>query len=115
MTRKTAWEAPAGEKVVYASEAAGGGGGGGSGGGTKKPSSGGMMLLISFLAPILLPILGLAVCYWRATKEGLAEALKGMKAKREKARKRRGASAGGNFRPRQKLSQDGKGGRSANS
>lgn len=50
-----------------------------------------------------------------ASKEGLADVLKSLKAKRDRSNKRRSTKAGGGFRHRQKLSQDGKGGRSANS
>ena len=123
--------------------------------GSGKSARGGSntgLVMLGLLAPIVLPLLGLACahssarslvsprvrvkrtssvrprvltvvaarallpdCYWAASKEGLADVLKGLKKTREKARKRRGTKAGGNFRQRQKLSQDGKGGRSANS
>ena len=91
-----------------------------SSGGSSSASKGssnsnaGLVLLI-IMGFVLLPLAGLLICYWRASQEGLMDVLKAMKPKRDKARKRRGASAGGGFRQRQKLSQDGKGGRSANS
>jgi hypothetical protein len=81
----------------------------------KKDGTSSMWVLVGLLVPIVLPLLGLAACYWQATREGLAEALKELGKRRERARKRRGSKAGSNFKQRQKLSQDGKGGRSANS
>ena len=50
-----------------------------------------------------------------ASKEGLGDVLKALKQKRDRSQKRRSTKAGSSFRQRQKLSQDGKGGRSANS
>ena len=111
-TRESSWDPPAGARIKYMD---------GSSGATqakrakKDGGTSGMWVLIGLLTPIVVPLLGLALCYWQATKDGLADALKALKKKREKARGRRGAKAGGNFRARQKLSQDGKGGRSANS
>ena len=112
VSRKTAWEPPAGAKVRYmdASERGGSSASGGKSGG----SSAGLVML-SILLPIGLPFLGLFYCYWAASKEGLADVLKSLGKKRDRASKRRGTKAGGNFRQRQKTSQDGKGGRSANS
>jgi len=112
-TRKTSWEAPAGAKVRYIDGASDGGGSSGRSS-SKKSGTSSTWVLLGLLMPILVPLLALAACYWQATREGLADALKNMRAKREKARKRRGASAGGKFKQRAKLSQDGKGGRSAN-
>ena len=43
------------------------------------------------------------------------DVLKALRKKRDRSAKRGGTKAGGNFRQRQKTSQDGKGGRSANS
>ncbi len=80
----------------------------------KKPSAGTGKVLLALLVPILLPLLALAACYWQASKEGLAGVLKEISSRRDRQRKRRGAKAGGGFRQRSKLSQDGKGGRSAN-
>ena len=76
-----------------------------------------VMLLLSLLLPILLPLAGLAYCYHLASKEGLADVLKEMKVKRDRSAKRRSTKAGGKTyqHGRNKLSQDGKGGRSANS
>lgn len=118
LTRESSWELPEGARVTYMDGEEGGGddeGGDGGGRRKKKPQGNGMYALLGLLAPILLPLLGLAACYWQATKEGLAEALKELGNRRDRQRKRRGTKAGGNFRHRQKLSQDGKGGRSANS
>jgi len=115
-TRETAWEAPLGARVQYMDGSGDGGaqGGGGSADATGGSSNTGFVLL-AMLLPIVVPIAGLLICYWHASKEGLADVLKAMKAKRDKSHKRRGTKAGSNFRQRQKLSQDGKGGRSANS
>ena len=71
--------------------------------------------LLAFGLPILVPVLGLLYCYWAASKEGLAEALKNLKKKRDRNHKRRGTKAGSAYKAKFKLSQDGKGGRSANS
>lgn len=114
VTRETRWEAPPGARIKYAE---------GAGGGSSTPSNrrkakeglGTSYVMASLLLPIFVPIIGLAVCYWQATKEGLSDALKELSKRRDRQRKRRGTKAGGSFRPRQKLSQDGKGGRSANS
>ena len=115
MTRETAWEAPTGVNVRYLSESEREGGGGGSSSGSKDGSSP-MLVTMALILPIALPMLGLLICYFMASREGLADVLKSLKKPdRDRARKRRGQSAGGNFRHRQKLSQDGKGGRSANS
>jgi len=78
-------------------------------------SDGGMMILGIILVPMLLLFGGLFIVAQRATGEGLLEALAEKKKERNRAAKRRGSQAGSNFRHRQKLSQDGKGGRSANS
>lgn len=88
---------------------------GGASGGAAPKSSDPLKIVLGLLLPIVLPIAGLLIFYWQASNQGLGEVLKRLKAKRDRSRKRRGASAGGNFRHRQKLSQDGKGGRSANS
>ena len=113
VTRKTAWEAPVGAKVVYMDET--GGGSGGQGGGRSSKGAGSGAVALGLLVPIVLPILGLGLCYWQASKEGLSDVLKELRKKGDRVRKRRGAKAGSGFRHRQKLSQDGKGGRSANS
>lgn len=75
------------------------------------------LVFASFLFPILLPLAGLAYCYYMASKEGLHDVLKSLKAKRERSSKRRSSKAGGRAysHGKKKLSQDGKGGRSANS
>ena len=107
------WEIPEGARVTYME-----GGETGEGSASKRAKKDGtnsMWVLVGLLVPIMLPLLGLAACYWQATREGLAEALKELGKRRERARKRRGSKAGSNFKQRQKLSQDGKGGRSANS
>ena len=83
-------------------------------GSSGKGSSAGLVIL-AILLPIGLPMLGLLYCYWAASKEGLGDVLKALRKKRDRSAKRRGTKAGGNFRQRQKTSQDGKGGRSANS
>ena len=51
----------------------------------------------------------------QASGQGLGEALSAMKKKRDRSQKRRSTKAGSGFKQKQKLSQDGKGGRSANS
>jgi hypothetical protein len=112
-TRESSWEIPEGARVTYME-----GGETGEGSASKRAKKDGtssMWVLVGLLVPIVLPLLGLAACYWQATREGLAEALKELGKRRERARKRRGSKAGSNFKQRQKLSQDGKGGRSANS
>ena len=90
------------------------GGGSGGGGGSKSSGSAGMVIL-AIILPIGLPFLALFYCYWAASKEGLGDVLAMLRKKRDRSAKRRGTKAGGNFRQRQKTSQDGKGGRSANS
>ena len=137
VSRKTAWEAPPGAPIKYmeAAERGGEGGEAASGGG----GTGGIIMLTLALT-FGLPFLGLLFCYYAASKEGLSDVLKQLKARRNRAQKRRvrpavpepsghnawrsrlpavvcrqGTKAGGNFRQRQKTSQDGKGGRSANS
>ena len=80
---------------------------------SPSPSSG--IITMAIILPIALPMLGLLLCAQIASKEGLADLLKNMKKERNRAAKRRGTKAGGTFRQRQKTSQDGKGGRSANS
>lgn len=106
-------------QIQYMDEAASGGagraGGASSRSSTRSGGAGGGVVLLSVLLPIALPLLGLGLCYWQASKEGLADMLKEMKKRRDRSTKRRGTKSGGGFRPRQKLSQDGKGGRSANS
>ena len=116
-TRETAWSAPIGARVKYMDSDASGGGGGGTSTASRKKDEGvgSFWVLMAVVLPILLPVIGLGVCYHMASKEGLADVLKSMKAKKDRAAKRRGTKAGGNFRQRQKTSQDGKGGRSANS
>ena len=113
----SAWEAPAGAKIRYMSDEGGDARGGGGGDDDSASKGGGRasVVLLGLLVPIVLPLLGLLVCYWRASKEGLADALRAMAKTRDRSRKRRGTKSGGNFRQRHKLSQDGKGGRSANS
>ena len=73
------------------------------------------MVILAIILPIGLPFLALFYCYWAASKEGLGDVLAMLRKKRDRSAKRRGTKAGGNFRQRQKTSQDGKGGRSANS
>ena len=51
----------------------------------------------------------------QASGQGLGEALSAMKKQRDRSQKRRSTKAGSGFKQKQKLSQDGKGGRSANS
>lgn len=112
-TRESAWEPPVGAKVKYSEEGATSGGSSES---SKKDAGlGAGWVMMAMVLPILLPFIGLFFCYWSASKEGLADALKAMKKTRDRSAKRRGASSGGGFRQRAKLSQDGKGGRSANS
>ena len=116
-TRKTSWEAPAGAKIKYmnSDEQQQARGGGSGGGGSGKSSGNAGMVILAILLPIGLPFLALFYCYWAASKEGLGDVLAMLRKKRDRSAKRRGTKAGGNFRQRQKTSQDGKGGRSANS
>uniref|UniRef100_A0A6V4CQ68 WW domain-containing protein n=1 Tax=Prymnesium polylepis TaxID=72548 RepID=A0A6V4CQ68_9EUKA len=109
-TRESAWEAPEGAKIRYQD-------GSSSSAKAKPESSNSVMVLLGLLLPIVLPLAGLAYCYHLASKEGLADMLKTMKAKRDRSAKRRSTKAGGKSyqHGRNKLSQDGKGGRSANS
>ena len=112
-TRETAWQAPIGARVKYMDSTSGGGSRPTS---QKKDTSlGSFWVLMAVIIPVGLPLVGLAVCYHMASKEGLGDVLKAMKARRDRSAKRRGTKAGGNFRQRHKTSQDGKGGRSANS
>lgn len=112
VSRESSWEAPAGAKIKYmsADESF-------SQSSSSRKSDGGNGLLIFgiVVVPMLLLFGGLWIVAQRAAGEGLLEALASKKKERNRAAKRRGQSAGGNFRHRQKLSQDGKGGRSANS
>ena len=113
-TRESKWTPPAGARIKYMDGTTSTA----STSSSSRARAGGAntgYVILGLLTPIVLPLLGLALCYWQATKDGLEEALKSLKRSRDKARKRRGSKAGGNFRQRQKLSQDGKGGRSANS
>jgi len=112
LLKQTAWEAPAGARVRLM-----GVGGGSGGAGSASAATGGhaSLVVLAVVLPIALPILGLLICYYQASKEGLSDVLKALRQKRDRSAKRRGQKAGGNFRQRQKLSQDGKGGRSANS
>jgi hypothetical protein len=116
ITRETAWEAPSGAKVKFITEGSNGEGSNGASGGTGKGGgASSFWVMMGLLCPILLPMLGLLACYWNASNHGLADALKSLKKVRDRTNKRRSTKAGGNFRQRHKLSQDGKGGRSANS
>ena len=112
VSRESAWEAPAGAKIKYmtADESFSQ-----SSSPTKSDGGNSMMILGIILVPMLLLFGGLFIVAQRATGEGLLEALAEKKKERNRAAKRRGSQAGSNFRHRQKLSQDGKGGRSANS
>ena len=111
-TRKTSWEAPAGAKIKYmnsdeqqqARRQR-----------RRRRASPSTPPGHSRILPIGLPFLALFYCYWAASKEGLGDVLAMLRKKRDRSAKRRGTKAGGNFRQRQKTSQDGKGGRSANS
>lgn len=111
VSRESSWEAPAGAKVKYlsADESSS------QSSSTKADGGNGLTTLSIIVAPMVLLMGGLVVLYQRATGEGLLEALAAKGKERNRAAKRRGQSAGSNFRHRQKLSQDGKGGRSANS
>ena len=112
VSRESSWEAPAGAKIKYmsADESFSQ-----SSSSTKSDGGNGLMILGIILVPMLLLLGGLFIVAQKATGEGLLDALAAKKKERNRAAKRRGQSAGGNFRHRQKLSQDGKGGRSANS
>ena len=103
-----------------------------------------LMTLTSFAVPIGLFFLVLMYLYMKADKEGLQDVLRNLKQKRDRSAKRKGdpaatrlasprlrvhndgslpppsppgagSKAGSSFRHKFKLSQDGKGGRSANS
>lgn len=118
ISRDTKWNAPQGAAIRYLSEGEPGYSGGEAAADAAMLAEEGFSAssaLFWLLLPIVLPLIGLAICYWKATNEGLAHALRDLSKKRDRASKRRGTKAGGNFRHRQKLSQDGKGGRSANS
>ena len=111
-TRESAWEAPQGVEIKYLGEE------GSSASSTPSKSGGnasGSTILMILLTPMLLLFGGLGVLYFQASQEGLSDMLKSMKKKRDRSAKRRGTSSGGKFKQRAKLSQDGKGGRSANS
>lgn len=62
VSRETAWEAPAGAKVQYMNEGERGGSSG-SGGTAKASSSSPWLVTLALLLPIVLPMLGLLVCY----------------------------------------------------
>jgi len=105
--KKSAWEPPEGAQVHYMSPS--------QGEGASASSSNGAMVLLVSLAPILLVLGVLYFLYLQASKEGLADLLKNIKTKRDRSQKRKGTKAGSKFKQKFKLSQDGKGGRSANS
>jgi len=111
-TRESAWEAPAGAKIRYATESKGT-----AGSGEAKPGVSYWLVFFAFIIPIGLPVLGLLYCYYMASAEGLHDILKSIKAKRDRSAKRRATKARGRAynHGTHKMSQDGKGGRSANS
>ncbi|KAL1528089.1 hypothetical protein AB1Y20_009455 [Prymnesium parvum] len=109
-TRQSAWDAPAGARIRSQD-------GSTSYKSREQPTGSVWLVLMSFLLPIVLPLAGLGYCYYMASKQGLHDALKSLKARRERSQKRRSTKAGGRsyVHGTKKMSQDGKGGRSANS
>jgi len=106
----TQWDPPQNAKIQYMQ-------GDGQQGDSTQPSGGGspISILAVALAPLILVVGGLLALYWQATRNGLEDALKNMRGIRDRSQKRRSTKAGGKFKSKFKLSQDGKGGRSANS
>jgi hypothetical protein len=112
-TRETVWEPPPGVEIKYmdddvttASTSTADSSGGGSG----------ATVLLALGMPMLIVFGGLWALYLHASNQGLADVMKALRSTRDRSQKRRSTKAkGGNYRPKFKLSQDGKGGRSANS
>jgi len=71
-------------------------------------------VLLVALMPIVLVMGGLLFLYYQAAQNGLYDALKNLRKKRDRSFKRKGTKAGSKYKHKFKLSQDGKGGRSAN-
>ena len=116
---------------------------GSAAGGLRATDGSTMMLTVLALGvPVLILFGGLLVIYYQASREGLHEMLKNLKQKRDRSTKRKGerplpavprrthtyrrspragshcvagSKAGSKYKTKFKLSQDGKGGRSANS
>mmetsp|Transcript_27398 Transcript_27398/g.45673 ORF Transcript_27398/g.45673 Transcript_27398/m.45673 type:complete len:154 (-) Transcript_27398:101-562(-) len=105
---KTQWELPEGETVQYMQSDT-------QGEARGKDSVSYLSIAALSLSPIVLVLSGLLFLYMQASKEGLADALKNLKARRDRSGKRKGTKAKSNYKTKFKLSQDGKGGRSANS
>ena len=138
-SQKTAWEAPTGARVQRAASASAGS----AAGGLRATDGSTMMLtVLALVVPVLILFGGLLVIYYQASREGLHEMLKNLKQKRDRSTKRKGerplpavprrthtnrrspragshcaagSKAGSKYKTKFKLSQDGKGGRSANS
>ena len=109
-TRSTAWEPPAGAEVRYMAS------GGQPRDAAAAEEGGSGVLMVGLVLPPFLLVFGVLFClYAQASIEGLSGALRGMRARRDRSAKRKGTKAGGGYRQRFKCSQDGKGGRSANS
>ncbi len=94
-------------------------GSGRAGTGADADAAGGsgnsLLVLLSLLLPLLIMFGVLYGMYLRASNQGLLDALRKVKARRDRSQKRRSTKAGSNFKQKCKFSQDGKGGRSANS
>ena len=88
VSRKTAWEAPPGATVKYMNAAERGEGGEGGEAASGGSGNGGIVMLALSLT-FGLPFLGLLFCYYAASKEGLSDVLKQLKARRNRAAKRR--------------------------
>ena len=120
-TRISQWEIPAGVKLKRADGTeefteASAGGRRGRRASESIPASRGMLLMLLVFSPFLLVFGGLVILYLRADADGLDGALKSIKKKRDRSlaratKQEKTGKARGKF----KLSQDGKGGRSANS
>jgi len=109
--QKTQWDPPTDAKIQYMDD---GEQKGGTGAQKREPTSA-LTILGVALAPVLLVVGGLLCLYWQASKNGLEDALKNLRNVRDRSAKRRSSKAGSKFKAKFKLSQDGKGGRSANS
>jgi len=83
----------------------------------SSASSGGSsaMILLALGLPALIVFGGLWAVYLHASNQGLADVMRALRTTRDRTQKRRSTKAKSHYRTKFKLSQDGKGGRSANS
>lgn len=119
-TRESVWEPPHDVEVRYMDEeslrAAAAEAQEANGEAARTDGNNFFTVMLALGVPALVLFGGLYVFYLQASKEGLSDVLKALRLKRDRSTSRRSTkSKSGNYRPKFKLSQDGKGGRSANS